>query len=403
MTATQARKRTKANGEGSVREELHNGRKRWKGTFTVGYDGDRQVRRVVTGRTKAEVLAKMREAQNASDAGLELARRDLTVARFLEDWLTNILPDTVAPATLQQYRDVCRIYIVPLIGQKRLVSLTPSDVSKMVRHLGTEYVRKDGQKGVSPHTQRIARSVLRRALRWAEDQGLLVRNVARIAPGVRIGHTAGRTMTPDDAKVLLDTVATHRNAAAFTVALSCGLRLGELLGLSWDDIDLEAQRPRLTIHQSLKRHNATGLVLEDTKTASSRRTVLLPTFAADALRQHRKAQRLERVAAGPAWDKKPLGADLVFRTPIGTAIDPDNFRRTVYQVTEQAGLGRWSPHELRHSCASLLIAQGVPLKIISELLGHSSIRMTADVYGHLLEPARAEAADAMDRMISGGR
>lgn len=401
MTATQARKRTKANGEGSVREEIHNGRKRWKGTFTAGYINGRQVRRVVTGRTKAEVLAKMREVQNANEAGLELARRDLTVAKFLEEWLTDVLPDTVAPATLQQYRDVCRVYIIPLIGQKRLVALSPADVSKMVRHLGTQYVRRDGGKGVAPHTQRIARSVLRRALRWAEDQGMLVRNVARIAPGVRIGHSTGRTLTPEQARAFLDTVAGHRNAAAFTVALSCGLRLGELLGLSWDDIDLDAERPRVMIHRALKRHNNTGLVLEDTKTASSRRTVLLPSFAADALRQHRQAQRVERVAAGPLWEKKPLGADLVFRTPIGTATDPDNFRRTVYQLTEQAGVGRWSPHELRHSCASLLIAQGVPLKIISELLGHSSIRMTADVYGHLLEPARAEAADAMQRALGG--
>jgi integrase len=97
--------------------------------------------------------------------------------------------------------------------------------------------------------------------------------------------------------------------------------------------------------------------------------------------------------------RRPLGADLVFRTPVGTAVDPDNFRNLTYRVTEAAGLGRWSPHELRHSAASLLLAQGVPLKIVSETLGHASIRITADVYGHLLEPAKAEAADAMERAL----
>ena len=403
MSTEQARRRTKANGEGSVRKELHNGRERWKGTFTAGYVEGRQVRRVVTGRTKAEVLERMRLAQNASDEGLSPARRELTVAKFLEDWLTNVLPGTVAPATLTQYRDVARLYIVPLVGQKRLVNLSPTDVAKMTRTLATEYVRKDGTKGVAPHTQRIARSVLRRALRWAEDQGLLARNVARIAPGVRLGDTTGRTLTPEQARDLLVSLEDNRLGAAFTVALSLGLRLGELLGLEWSDLELEATPPRLTVYRALKRIDGVGLVLDTPKTKASRRTVHLPATCVAALRAHRLTQVAERLHAGPLWEAHPLNADLVFRTPFGKAMDPDNFRHATYRATEAAGLGRWSPHELRHSCASLLIAQGVPLKLISELLGHTSIRITSDVYGHLLEPAKAEVADAMERALGGVR
>ena len=403
MTADKTRKRTKANGEGSVREEVRNGRKRWKGTFTAGYVEGRQVRRVVTGRTKAEVLARIRDAQNASDAGLAPARRELTVAKFLEDWLTNVLPGTVAPSTLQQYRDVCRLYIVPLIGQKRLVSLTPTDVAKMVRALGTDYPRANGTKGVSPHTQRIARSVLRRALRWAEDQGLLARNVARIAPGVKIGDSQGRTLTPEQARTFLDSLEDNRLAAAFTVALSLGLRLGELLGLTWADIELDATPPRLTVHRALKRIDGAGLILDTPKTKASRRTVHLPASCVAALRAHRARQAAERLHAGQLWVVKPLNADLVFRTAFGHALDPDNFRHITYKATDAAGLGRWSPHELRHSCASLLIAQGIPMKLISELLGHTSIRITSDTYGHLLEPAKAEVADAMDHVLGGAR
>ena len=415
----QTRKRTKSNGEGSIREEMHNGRKRWKGTITIGYepvvDDDgvpvlldngepklKQLRRVVTGATKKDVIARMSEAQTASSAGLAPARRELTVAKFLEDWLTNALPGTVAPSTLQQYRDVCRYYIIPIIGQKRLVNLAPTDVAKMVRTLGTEYKRKDGTIGLAPHTQRIARSVLRRALRWAEKEGMLARNVAQLADGVKVGESAGRTLTPEQARALLDSVADHRLAAAYTVALSLGLRLGELLGLAWSDLELDATPPRLTVHRALKRIDGVGLVLDTTKTKASRRTVHLPPTCVAALRTHRTQQVAERLHAGPLWTALPLESDLVFRTPFGLAIDPDNFRHTTYKVTEDAGLGRWSPHELRHSCASLLIAQGVPLKLVSELLGHTSIRITADVYGHLLEPAKAEVADAMERALGGG-
>ena len=105
--------------------------------------------------------------------------------------------------------------------------------------------------------------------------------------------------------------------------------------------------------------------------------------------------------AGPEWEPLPLGHDLVFRTPFGTAIDPANFRHATYKATIDAGLGRWSPHELRHSAASLLLAQGISLKVASEMLGHSSIRVTADIYSHLLEPARQEAAEAMENALWG--
>ncbi|MEO6651202.1 MAG: site-specific integrase [Ilumatobacteraceae bacterium] len=149
----------------------------------------------------------------------------------------------------------------------------------------------------------------------------------------------------------------------------------------------------------MKRIPGAGLVLEDVKTAGSRRTVYLPDNVGGALRAHRARQAAERLLAGPEWEAKPLGVDLVFRTPFGTAMDPANFRHACYAVTEAAGLGQWSPHELRHSAASLLIAMGVPLKVVSETLGHSSIRVTADVYGHLLEPARQEAAEAMNRAL----
>ena len=212
-------------------------RKRWKATITTGYTADgKQIRKSVSGKTKTEALEKMRAVHHAADQGVELAKADLTVGRYLDGWLDDVLAGTVRPATEQQYRDVVKLYIKPVLGQKRLRTMTPRDVARMVRFLATEYERKslddDGNpiKGVAPHTQRIARSVLRRALRSAEQEGAVTRNVASLADGVRINADEGRTLTPHQARALLVAVDGHRLEAAFTVTLALGLRLGELLG-----------------------------------------------------------------------------------------------------------------------------------------------------------------------------
>lgn len=399
----------RSNGEGTVRK--NEDRDRWEGRLVVGYGADgRPIRKMVTGPTKKAVLDRMNTLRNASEAGQELARADLTIRRFLEAWLDDVLPGTVAATTEQQYRDVVRLYIVPTIGMKRLRTLTARDVAAMLRTLAAE--------GRAPNTQRLARSVLRRALRWAEAEGMVARNVAALANGVKVGRSDGRTLTVDQARQLLDAVKGDRLGPAVTVALSLGLRRGELLGLAWEDVDLDATPPRLTVSRGLVRIKGKGLVLDDTKTAGSRRTVHLPAPVVDALRRHRIRQLEERLVVGADWPERPLGYDLVFRTPFGTALDPDNFRQFVYRVTAEAFTPgderptrkgerwptayRWSPHELRHSAASLLIAQGVPMKLVSEVLGHSSIRITADVYGHLFDEAGAVAADAMTAALWGG-
>lgn len=411
------RRRTRANGEGGVRHEKARGR--WVGTVTVGFedvigpDGQirqRQIRKNVTGKTKAQALERLREVQGAVDAGQDPASRDLTVGRFLTMWLDDVLPGTVSPSTEQQYRDIVRLYVAPHLGQKRLRTLQARHVSLMLRALEAE--------GRSGNTRRLARSVLRRALRWGEAEGMVARNVAAIADGVKVGATEGRTLTPEQARQLLASVEGDRMEAAFAVALALGLRRAELLGLAWSDLTLDTTPPRLTVRRNLTRLKGKGLILHDTKTAKSRRTVHLPSPVVAVLKAHRARQAEERLLTGSAWPERPLGVDLVFRTPVGTPMDPDNFRNLVYAATMQAFTPederpetpkdpwptkyRWSPHELRHSAASLLIAQGVPLKVVSETLGHASIRITSDVYGHLFDDAGAAAAEAMTAALWAG-
>lgn len=389
----------RAKGEGSI---SHNpNRDRWEGRIELppGPDGKRK-RRLVTGRTKADVADRMKQIQAELDDGLLPASDQLTVAEYLDRWLTLTLPGTVATRTVDNYGEVVRLYISPHIGRRKLRNLTPDDVTAMIRALDAD--------GKSTNTQRLARSVLRRALRRAQQEGSIIRNVAAIADGPKVRAKEGRTLTPQQARTFLEHIATtdderiRRSEAAWVVMLSLGLRRGELLGLRWEDLKLDTDPPTLSVGLALKRTYELGLVVEEPKTKGSRRTVVLPSPVVAKLRTHRARQAEERLRAGGEWVESPLGHDLVFRTPFGTALDPDNLKNMTYKATQAAGLGKWSPHELRHSAASILFAQGLQMKDISEVLGHSSIRITADVYAHLITPS-TKAADAMnDALFRGG-
>lgn len=381
----------RANGEGSIRHNVE--RNRWEGRISVNGS-----RRMVTARTRRELTDRMRTAERAAEQGARSARADLTVSRYLTRWMTDVLPGTVAAATEAQYRDVLRLYVLPRIGTKRLATLSPSDVDGMLRDMARSTETRP--EGYSPTARRLARSVLRRALRRAEAEGLITRNAAALSNSVRQDRTEGRSLSPTQARQLLAAARGHHLEAGIVVALTCGLRLSELLGLAWDAVELDGPTPRLAVRRSLKRVPTVGLVLSDTKTNRSRRVVHLTPAATDALRAHRTRQHAERLRAGERWLKKPLGTDLVFRGSRGRAIEPATFWRAVSDVCEEGGLGHWTPHELRHSAASLLLASGVPLIQVADFLGHSSATVTAAVYAHVLDDARTSTASAMADVLA---
>jgi integrase len=216
------------------------------------------------------------------------------------------------------------------------------------------------------------------------------RNVAGATDGPKQqSQGSSRSLTIDQAKRLLDTVKGDRLEALYVLMLATGMRPGEAFGLPWGNVDLNTGQ--ITINQALTRQPG-GNVIGGGKTGRRGwRTVLIPPPAVTALRTHLKNQKAERLAAGSAWEDHGL----VFCTPIGTPMDPDNHRRSFSALTKKAGLGHWHPHELRHSATSIMLAQGVPIEVISKIVGHSSIRITADVYSHLLEQQHEAAAVAI--------
>jgi integrase len=201
-------------------------------------------------------------------------------------------------------------------------------------------------------------------------------------------------MTPAQARKLLIKLKTHRNEALYALMLSTGLRRGEALGLEWDDVDIKSGV--ILIRRQLKREDG-RLVTSDTKTSKSRRAVNLPGPMIATMNAHKARQAADHLKIGEAWQD----TGFVFTTTIGTPIDPRNVYREFQKICEDAKLGKWHPHELRHSAASLMLAQGVKVQVVSDVLGHSSIRMTADVYGHILAPDRQGAANAMSTVLWG--
>lgn len=398
------RKTRRANGLGGIR--WNESRKRYEATITlasVPVERDehghptkyRQRRRTVTAKTQAEVEARLAKLRAEIDAGHGLAS-DVTVERFTEHWIADVLPlSDVTAKTRDSYAWLMRTYVLPHVGHVPLDQLRPAHVRTMLRSLD--------ERGLSRNTLRLARSVLRRALRTAEADGLVQRNAAAQVDGVRLDHREGRTLTPGEARRLLEHVreAEHEHEALIALLLSVGLRRGEALGLGWADVKLGDKVASIRIARALKSDATGALYLAEPKTKGSRRTIHLAPGLVDVLRRHRARQRAERLAFGPDWGGRWAEDDLVFTSSIGTPLDPTRVTRIVREITTKAGLGPWSPHELRHSAASLMLAAGTPLKVVSETLGHASIRITADTYAHLLDEARVEAAEAMQGALWG--
>jgi integrase len=373
-------------GEGSIFKDPHN--RRWRALVDVGADASgRRQRKKVSGRTRAEVLLKMREVQRDAEDGLASGGRQLTVALLAEEWLRHRSGELSA-STLEVRTWAVRQHLVPALGARRVRQLTAEDVSLFLQGLALAgYARASLDK---------IRGVLVQVLRHAERQGLVARNVAALVPTPAGPRAEGRSLTVDQARLLLQAAHGHPLEAAFVLGLTCGLRPGELLGLCWEDVDLD--QGLLRVSRAVSRVGG-AVQLGPTKTASSRRQLRLPAAAEDALRQHRTRQQEQQDLMGKHW--QDLG--LVFPTGRGTLLDPANLRRSLRAVTEQAGLGRWHPHELRHSAASLLSAAGVPLEQVADVLGHGSTRVTSATYRHRTTPTIEAAARPMDHVLGGSR
>lgn len=384
MAQATTRRRRRPRGEGSL-YQLPSGR--WRGAIIVTdpATGGR-IRRVVTGRTQGEARDRLDNLRHDLEQGADGST--LPLREYAARWLDRHCAD-VRPRTREGYRSHLDRHLLPALGGTALRDLTARDVERLTGALTA--------RGLSGATARSVRTTLGKLLRDAERDGLVIRNAARLARPPRLDRTEMRVLSPEQTRRLIAGTATDEYGPLIAVAATTGLRQGELLALTWADVDL-GERPSLTVRRALARMPGNTYALADTKTARSRRTLVLPPTAADALREQRDRQDRERADAGDLWQNV---AGLVFADAIGRHVPPWHVSKSFRAALARLGLPAVRFHDLRHGVASMLLAQGVPLKLVSDMLGHSTITITADTYAHLDREQRSAAATAIEQALGG--
>lgn len=361
---------------GMVRE--HPTRALWEARW-VGADGRKHS---LYAKTRKEAQERLRAALTAADNGIKPVRDRGTVEAFLAEWIEGAAAH-VRPRTIESYAATVRLYIVPAIGRIALAKLQAEDINRMTARLAA---RGD----LSDTTVRYVYVVLRIALGEALRSKRVVRNVALEVRAPRASQRERTPLTLDQVATFLDSVAGDRLGALYMTAIGLGLRQGEILGLRWADVNLEAGT--LTVRHT--RNSRTGALAEP-KTERSRRSLRLGAELTTALREHRRRQVEERLAAGRRWHD----GDYVFATPLGQSLDAANVTHRFHAALAAAGLPHQRFHDLRHACATLRLEQGEELAVVSRILGHASITTTANVYGHLTDAMLGRAADRTDAIL----
>lgn len=363
----------RGNGEGSLYRRADG---KWVAAATVRIDGH-NTRVVGYGRTRQDAREKLEAVQSRVRAGQPAKDDTATLDAYLQRWLIDGVGD-LKPATRELYATLVRVHITPVLGTRRLADLTPLEVQGLVTSKRLTH---------SDSTVRSIYAVLRRALEQAVQWELIARNPAAKVTRPKAGPPQTGFLSVEESSALLDAARGTRLHALVAVALAIGLRRGEALALRWSDIDLDAAT--VSVSRTLGRVG-TQLQLSTPKSGKSR-LLPLPQPLLPILRAHAQLQAAERLHASTMWDEHGL----VFPSRIGTPQEPRNLLREYQRLVQQAGLPATRFHSLRHSCGSLLLAQGVHLAVIAEVLGHSGTRTTEAVYAHVTDALRRDAADRM--------
>jgi integrase len=368
----------RGNNEGSIVKRADG---RWMARVSV--EGGR--RKTYYARTRAEVAQLLTQARHDLGIGLPLLDERQTVQQYLETWI-EMVKSQIRGSSSRRYGDYVRVHLIPGLGKIPLAKLSAQQVQLF-------YSRKLGE-GLASTTVRHIHGVLHRALKDALRMGLVQRNVTEMVRAPRRANREMVTLSEEQVRRLLDVVADDRFEALYVLAVTTGMREGELLGLRWQDVDLE--RATLQVRMSVQ-ETAGPYILAETKTTYSRRSTALTQAAVDALLRHRDAQAEERRLMGEAWDSS---LDLVFPNGFGGIMIPHNLaKRAFKRYLAKAGLPDMRFHDLRHTAATVLLSRGVNVKVVSELLGHADVSITLRVYAHVLPHMQQSAVAAMEGMV----
>jgi integrase len=334
-------------------------------------------------KSQAECREWLKTTKAQIEGGLTLAGAQVSLADFLKEWLT-LIETSVRAKTSDQYRQIVRQHIVPDLGPIRLKDLNPRQIQSLYS--------KKLETGTSPRSVIMIHAVLRRALNHALKLGVIGRNPVMAVIRPKFKRKEMNVLSDSQVRVLLSAAAGTRFEATYWVAVTTGLRLGELLGLKWSDLDWVNRR--LRIQRQVQRFRG-SLVFSEPKTSAGRRVIALGMATIEILRKHQNLQSGEIRKSGETWKENGM----IFPSTIGTPMDPSNLYHHFKNLLKETGLPNIRFHDLRHTAATLMLQQGVHPKIVQERLGHADISMTLSTYSHVLPVMQDEAAEKMDELL----
>ncbi|MEV7705067.1 site-specific integrase [Mesorhizobium sp. B2-3-3] len=349
--------------------------------YVLQPDGTR-ARKFAYGKTWAECDTKRRDLLGKVDQGVPVPTRSAKLSEWLPYWLDNVVKPRRKLSTYDKYEAHVRLYLVPMVGGKRLEALGVADVRRFLVQL---------ENKTTAATAKESHRVLRTALTAACREELVSRNVASLVEPPRAKSRELSPWSLDETLTFLAAARKDPLYAAFVLAITMGLRRGELVGLRWTDVDLENRV--LYVRQQTQRRR--GVLYDDDPKGRRRRAVPLPAMCIAPLRWHRMRQVAAKARAGESWQE----GGHVFVTRTGRPVEPRNVYRSFTRVAESAGLRVIRLHDARHGCATILTAAGVAPRVVMEILGHSQISITMDVYTHVVQDTQREAISHMDRLL----
>lgn len=375
----------RANGEGSIRKRKDG---RWEGRYTAGrnLETGKVVYKNVLGKTQAEVKEKLKRAIE-ENGELDFSKAgQYTVGQWMDVWFENCAKVKVRPSSHQTYRGYIDHHIKPHIGDIQLNKLTTLDLQRLYKKLlsggRVERIEAEKQpKGLSPKTVRNINQVISSALTFAKEQKLIISNPTEGCSLPKLEHREMKTLTAEQLQSFLREAKESGVYEMYYIELATGLRRGELLGLKWEDIDLEQG----VIHVRRQVARINGKIVEaPLKTKNSYRTVSIGADAVGILIEQ----------------KEKSHSEYVFPSPTGGPISPDSVLHMLHRVLKRAGLPTVRFHDLRHTFATLALQNGVDVKTVSSMLGHYSAGFTLDTYAHVTTQAQRQAASTMGNILS---
>jgi integrase len=365
-------------------KRMEDGRWQYRVSLGTGPDGSRQRHRFY-GRTQAECREQAEEYRHHLRAGLAPPDGEL-LRDYLPRWLEGRAHE-LKPSSFIWYKGHIHSNLIPAVGNVRVTELTRRHVMTMMGRMKT--------RGLSARSINSARATLGAAMKDAHRDGVVEQNVVSLVNQVPQRRTEFEPLTANEIERFRDGYRGKREESLYTVELTFGLRRAELLGLTWADVDFD--RGLLFVRHTLQ--HIGGYRLDDVKTKHSQRVIRMPAFVVDVLRKHREEQEMDRAQMGEHWPD--FWPDLVFRTKRGSPIHPPLVTRQFQALLDKLGIRRRRFHDLRHTCATYLLMSGVDMKVIQQILGHSTITTTSDIYAHILPEMQENALAHMGRLLTG--